>query len=417
MDLERKAKIRQALINHRAAQFAFLSELIAIETVHQAGDAGPSSERVAELFENSGFVVERIKVVPVPHVKDLQNHEQRTGIKNLIIRHGFGPGPVVALVANADTAPVNGREKHPPFKSTIESGVIYGNGAVCKGNIAAYAFALMALKSANKGLGGTVELHITFDGEGDGSEGVQSLLEKPHVNPDTAIASGCVTNIATSGTGSIELEAEITGRLNGDATKKPNDALFAVSKVLEALFQEKKRSRQILSDIPGIGTAELIVTDIKGERGPRTLPEQACVCFKRTVLPDDDPARIQAQLTRVVGRASVGAKGVVCKVRRLSLAKAFAPNEAGGELRRIIKQQAMESLGRDIAEVGYGGYTDASHYAKRGIPVLLYGVAPETPDLGDDESLNLDNLRKATEVIALGLAEYLEKAYKPAAAS
>jgi len=419
MDLQRKTKIRDSLIIHRAAQFAFLSELIRIETVHQPGDFAPACERVAELFEGLGFKVERIAVPTSPLSGDQRGHTQRTGISNLVVRHGFGPGPVIALVAHGDTAPPIENEQSSAFNAEIENGIMHGNGAISKGNIAAYAFALMALQKTAKGLKGTVELHISFDGEGDGSSGVERLLEKSHVNPDQAIVSGALLHIATSGCGSIELEAEMTGRLvtapstaaKPGSSTKPNDALFAVSKVLEALFKEKQASAQTISTCVGVGAAELTVTKINADRGPRTLPERAAVQFKRTVLPDEDPARVQAHLTRVVGRASVGANGVVCKVRRLSLAKSFGPQAMGQNLLGIIKKQTEESLGFAVDEIGVADYTDGRHYAKLGIPVLLFGVNPSVVDDGLgvqlNEHLKLDDLRKVTEIVALGLAEFL----------
>jgi len=421
MDLQRKTKIRDALINHRAAQFAFLSELIRIKTVHQSGDFDAACERVAELFEGLGFKVERVAVPTSSQSEDPRSRPPRTGISNLVVRHGFGPGPVIALVAHGDTAQPIENKQSSAFNGEIENGVMRGNGAIAKGNIAAYAFALMALQKTAKGLKGTVELHISFDGEGDGSFGVERLLEQSHVNPDQAIVSGPLLNIATSGCGCIELEAEMTGRLvispttaKPGGTTKPNDALFAVSKVLEALFQEKQASAQTISSCAGIGAAELTVTKINGDRGPRTLPERAAVRFKRTILPDEDPARVQAHLTRVVGRASVGANGVVCKVRRLSLAKSFGPQAMGQNLLGIIKKQAEESLGQAVNEIGVADYTDGRHYAKLGIPVLLFGVNPSAAEDGVDiqlnEHLKLDDLRKVTEIVALGLAEFLSEA-------
>jgi acetylornithine deacetylase/succinyl-diaminopimelate desuccinylase-like protein len=56
-------------------------------------------------------------------------------------------------------------------------------------------------------------------------------------------------------------------------------------------------------------------------------------------------------------------------------------------------------------------YTDARHYSDAGIPIVLYGAGPRTITEANahraDERLPLDDLRKATKVMALALADLL----------
>ena len=57
-------------------------------------------------------------------------------------------------------------------------------------------------------------------------------------------------------------------------------------------------------------------------------------------------------------------------------------------------------------------YTDARHYSAAGIPTVLYGAGPRTLEEANghmaDENLRLDDLYKATEVIALTLLDFLQ---------
>ena len=66
-------------------------------------------------------------------------------------------------------------------------------------------------------------------------------------------------------------------------------------------------------------------------------------------------------------------------------------------------------MGETIAASGVPLYTDARHYAKAGVPIVLYGAGPRTIEEANahraDERLPLSDLYKATEVIALTLAE------------
>ena len=66
--------------------------------------------------------------------------------------------------------------------------------------------------------------------------------------------------------------------------------------------------------------------------------------------------------------------------------------------------------GRACDGLGVPLYTDARHYAQ-GIPIVLYGAGPRTIEEANahraDERLSLSDLYKATEVIAVTLAELM----------
>ena len=59
-------------------------------------------------------------------------------------------------------------------------------------------------------------------------------------------------------------------------------------------------------------------------------------------------------------------------------------------------------------------YTDARLYTTAGMPAVLYGAGPRTLVEANghraDEKLNLDDLHRATEVVALALADLLTAA-------
>jgi acetylornithine deacetylase/succinyl-diaminopimelate desuccinylase-like protein len=69
-------------------------------------------------------------------------------------------------------------------------------------------------------------------------------------------------------------------------------------------------------------------------------------------------------------------------------------------------------LGEEPKAHGVPLYTDARHYAAAGIPTVLYGAGPRSPLEANahraDERLRLDDLRRATEIVALAIADLLE---------
>ena len=72
------------------------------------------------------------------------------------------------------------------------------------------------------------------------------------------------------------------------------------------------------------------------------------------------------------------------------------------------------TMGSAVSAHGVPLYTDARHYAAAGIPTVIYGAGPrsilEANAHNADEHLQLDDLRRATRVIARTLAEVLAPA-------
>lgn len=68
-------------------------------------------------------------------------------------------------------------------------------------------------------------------------------------------------------------------------------------------------------------------------------------------------------------------------------------------------------LGEDIPAVGTPLYADARLYGEQGIPAVLYGAGPRSVPESNakkaDEKLLLEDLRKATKIVALTLLDFL----------
>ena len=77
-----------------------------------------------------------------------------------------------------------------------------------------------------------------------------------------------------------------------------------------------------------------------------------------------------------------------------------------------IQRHARSILGEEVPTNGVPIYTDARLYTEQGIPTVLYGAGPhsllEANGHRADEKLVLEDLRKATQIVALMLAELLQ---------
>ena len=127
--------------------------------------------------------------------------------------------------------------------------------------------------------------------------------------------------------------------------------------------------------------------------------------------PKEDPVAVEAELGAVIARAAALHLGAKVTVRRILLAEPLTPTTAGAKLAETLCRHASRVMGETVAASGAPLYTDARHYAKAGVPIVLYGAGPRTIEEANahraDERLPLSDLFKATEVVALALMELL----------
>ncbi|MGH6662643.1 MAG: M20/M25/M40 family metallo-hydrolase [Rhodospirillales bacterium] len=419
MDFELDNRIRQRLVAGRAAQFQFLKDLVGTASHNPPGNGEAIAERVAAELKTLGFGVERHRVP-----NELAQERGLAMVVNLVARQLFGAGNVVALNAHGDTAPAG--EAWPPrtggadpFTATIKGGAMTGLGVLAKADIATYAYALAALRDAGSELAGTVELHVTFDGETGGELGPKWLLDTKVVNPDYAIGSGLAYGIGTSAMGDLQMQVEIAGKRSGKAPSGGQgggraDALETAGRVMTALYRERDGYGAIRSQVPGIGSPSLVIGEIEGGRRPDVAPDKVTFRLVRRLIPDEDLGVAERQLTRLIAETASGMAGIVCRIRRLKLVAPMHPVPGAGRLAETLERQASRATGRTITSYGVAFDTEARHYAAHGIPTVLYGAGPasavEANMGGADEKLVLDDLRLATEVVALTLAEFLTPA-------
>ena len=93
------------------------------------------------------------------------------------------------------------------------------------------------------------------------------------------------------------------------------------------------------------------------------------------------------------------------------LAEALQPQSANAPLVEAIQRHAGEVFGQMPPVVGTPLYTDVRLYGALGIPCAIYGAGPRTVLESNakraDEHLVLEDLRRATQVIARTVADLL----------
>jgi len=102
---------------------------------------------------------------------------------------------------------------------------------------------------------------------------------------------------------------------------------------------------------------------------------------------------------------------VTVEVKRMLLANALKPLAGNRPLVDALCKHASSVFGEPIEASGTPLYTDARLFCERGIPAVLYGCGPRTVLESNakraDEHIELEDLRRATKVVARALFDLL----------
>ncbi|GIX50871.1 M20 family metallopeptidase [Sphaerotilus sulfidivorans] len=398
---------------HFDEQVAFLQKLVQVPTDTPPGNNAPHAERTAELLAGFGFDAEQ-HAVPEQAVRDYGLES----ITNLIVRRAYDAGgPVIALNAHGDVVPPGEGWTHDPYGGEIVDGRLYGRAAaVSKSDFATFTFAtraVEALRSAGVPLKGGIELHFTYDEEFGGELGPGWLLKQGLTKPDYLIAAGFGHEVITAHNGCLQLEVTVHGVMAHAAIPDSGvDALQGAVAIMNALYAENTRYRaEIRSQVPGISHPYINVGWIQGGTNTNVVPGKVVMKIDRRMIPEEDPVQVEAGIRRLITEAAASRPGVSVDIRRLLLAESLKPLPGNRPLVEAICRHGTEVFGEPIPVSGTPLYTDVRLYCAQGIPAVIYGAGPRTVRESNakraDEHLVLDDLRRATKVVARTLLQML----------
>ena len=190
-----------------------------------------------------------------------------------------------------------------------------------------------------------------------------------------------------------------------------HDALQAATKILNAIYDELPELKKIKSKVVGIDSPTMLVGRIDGGTNTNVVPGKVVMKMDRRMIPDEDPVAVEAQVRALIEKAVEGLPGIRLEIRRLLLSHALRPLPGSDKLVGSLQKNGMQVMGEAITAQGTPLYADARLYGEHGIPAVLYGAGPRTVPESNakkaDERLALDDLRKATKVVALTLLDFL----------
>jgi len=394
---------------HFDEEVRFLQELVRVPTDTPPGNNAPHADRTAELLTGFGFDAEKH---PVP-----QAQVQACGLEsitNLIVRRKYGPGRTIALNAHGDVVPPGDGWTHDPYGGEIEDGKIYGRAtAVSKGDFASFTFAVRALESLQAQLKGGVELHFTYDEEFGGEMGPGWLLKNGLTKPDLMIAAGFSYEVVTAHNGCLQMEVTVHGKMAHAAIPDTGvDALQGAVTILNALYAQNTLYRQVTSKVAGIKHPYLNVGRIEGGTNTNVVPGKVTFKLDRRMIPEENPVEVEAAIRQVIADAAAQCPGIRVEIKRMLLANALKPLAGNAPLVEAIQKHGRTLFGQDIPAMGTPLYTDVRLYGEAGIPGVIYGAGPrsvlESNAKRADERLELEDLRRATKVVARTLFDLLQ---------
>lgn len=392
---------------HFDEEVRFLQELVRVPTDTPPGNNAPHAERTAQLLQAFGFEAEKH---PVPDA-EVRAHGLQS-ITNVLVRRRYGEGRTIALNAHGDVVAPGEGWTRDPYGGEIADGRIYGRAtAVSKGDFASFTFAVRALESLQAKLRGGVELHFTYDEEVGGELGPAWLLKNKLTRPDLLIAAGFSYEVVTAHNGCLQLEVTVHGKMAHAAIPDSGiDALQGAVKILNALYAQNALYKQVTSKVTGIQHPYLNVGRIEGGTNTNVVPGKVVFKLDRRMIPEENPQEVEANVRQVIADAAAGFAGTV-EIRRLLLANSLRPLPGGEPLVQAIQKHGKALFGQDIPAMGTPLYTDVRLYAAAGIPGVIYGAGPrtvlESHAKRADERLELEDLRRATKVIARTLYDLL----------
>ncbi|MDE2000012.1 MAG: M20/M25/M40 family metallo-hydrolase, partial [Burkholderiales bacterium] len=238
------------------------------------------------------------------------------------------------------------------------------------------------------------------------------LLDQGLTHPDYLIAAGFSYQVVTAHNGCLQMEVTVHGQMAHAAIPHTGvDALQAAVKILQALYAQNTLYRSVTSQVPGITHPYLNVGRIEGGTNTNVVPGKVSFKLDRRMIPEEDPTAVEARIRQVIEDAASACPGIRVDIMRLLLAHALKPLPGNAPLVEALQRHGQIVFGEPIPTSGTPLYTDVRLYSAKGVPAVIYGAGPRTVLESNakraDEHLALEDLRRATKVVARTLLDLL----------
>ncbi len=144
------------------------------------------------------------------------------------------------------------------------------------------------------------------------------------------------------------------------------------------VYGRNKKGKTTFSLSGGIEHPYLNVGRIEGGTNTNVVPGKVVFKLDRRMIPEENPAEVEADIRRVIAEAAAGCAGITVDIKRLLLANAMQPLAGNAPLVAALQKHGEELFGQPIPAMGTPLYTDVRLYGEAGIPGVIYGAGPRT---------------------------------------
>lgn len=395
------------------ALVTFLGELIAIPSV--ANEETPAQERMAAEMRAVGLDTDvweidfaRLKQHPA-YSADVDRH-RGLGVVGTTPRT-TGDGRTLILNGHIDVVPagVLDRWTHPPFELTADTSRLYGRGtADMKGALCCALSAARAIHDAGVRLAGALQIQSVI-GEEDGGSGTLATIQRGHAGDGAIVLEPTGFVVAPAQAGALSFRITVPGLAAHGAFREegvdPVEKFIPIFQRLRAL--EAARNEAVADPLFHADALPFALTMGRLAAGiwPSTVAERLVVEGRYGIAPDEDVAEARAAF-----EASVAA--VVTEDRWL------AEHPPVVEWRGAQFEAARTKVGDPVVTVlsdavasvlphtpTLGGMRFGSDMRllvhQGGIPTVLFGPGDVREAHRPNESVFLDELIKATKILAV----------------
>jgi succinyl-diaminopimelate desuccinylase len=364
---------------------------------------GGALSALETLLKEAGFRVDRV----------VFQDDDTPDVENLFASVGSG-APHFVFAGHTDVVPAGSEADwtHGPFEGEVDSGVLYGRGAVdMKGGIASFAAAALEFIDHNgTDFVGTISFLITGDEEGPAINGTVKLLEwadKQGHRFDACIV-GEPTNPAALGDaikvgrrGSLSGIVTVTG-VQGHAAyphlaDNPIPGLTNLMAALNDLKLDEGNERFQPSNL------EIVTVDV-GNTAFNVIPARAEFRFNIRYNDAWTLDSLTAKILETLETVNLGSLKMNIEFKRDASESFLTKDET---LIEALSKAVSEETGR-TPELSTGGGTSDARFIKNYCPVVEFGLVGQTMHKVD-ECVAVEDLDRLAAIYHRFLVSYFSK--------
>lgn len=316
---------------------------------------------------------------------------------------------VLMLNGHMDTAAIDPKHELGMFSGTVRNGKLYGLGALdMKATLAAYIYAVKALMTTKTKISGKLYLAFVVDEESGACSkyGTQYLLENGYLPKACLIGEHGSDYVRVGQRGVYRFKLVVKGKAvhtGMSAWERGEDGRNAIVdmgraiEALQALMIPYKASKMFEGRKPVFS----FPTKIEGGSALNVVPEQCVAYGDVRLLPGNSDSQIKLLLIEKLAKLGIN-------YEIIDLVYAPAVEIDPHEPIVLSLQKAAKAVTGVVPNPKISGpATDAWMLVKRDIPTIM-GYGPSGGGVHErKEWVDLESLKKVTEIYARMIADYL----------